>query len=388
MHNIVILGGNFAGASTAHYLLRHVLPLLNSNTDKSSYKVTLVSPSDHTFFKVGAPRALIGANKTELRAPFTSLTEAFASYPASTFTFILGSAIALDSATKTITIKTEKEESVHYDSLIIATGTTSNSPLWTLHNSFQETKAAFETLNSSLETAKTILIAGGGPAGVETTGEIAYKYKGAGKDITLLSGQDALLTYLQHPGVSRIAENQLSALGVKTVHKLRVVSSSLVSSGKTEVVLSDGTKREVDLYIDATGGTPNSSFLPASWLDERKKVVAEVSTLRATAAGKNIYSIGDVASFSKGNVMDSTWAIPALGYSVYEDLSNGGKGLKEKRYKPMGKPMGVVPIGPKGGVGVMFGWRVPNWFVWLIKARTFFMEKAHGIADGAEVLKA
>lgn len=328
----------------------------------------------------------MGSNKTELNAPFTSLSDAFSTYSPSTFTFILGLAIGLDSSTQTLTIKTEKEESLHYDSLIIATGTTSNSPLWTLHDSFTQTTSAFEDLNSKLDAAKSILVAGGGPAGVETTGEVAYKFRGTGKSITLLSGADAVLSYLQHPGVSRIAEQQLSKLGVTTVHKLRVVSSSVVG-GKTEVVLSDGSKKVVDLYIDATGGTPNSGFLPASWLDERKKVLADSSTLRVKA-GKNVYSIGDVASFSKGNVMDSTWCVPALGYSVYEDLSGGGKMLKEKRYKPMGKPMGVVPIGPKGGVGVMFGWRVPSWFVWLIKARTFFMEKAAGLATGAEVVKA
>ncbi|KAH8790783.1 hypothetical protein BGZ57DRAFT_27138 [Hyaloscypha finlandica] len=388
MHNIVILGGNYAGANTAHYLLRHVLPLLNSNGDKPAYKVTLVSPSDHTFFKVGAPRAMVSTNKTERQAPFASLTEAFSSYPTSTFTFVLGSAIALDEKTKIITVKTEKEERVHYDSLIIATGTTSNSPLWTLHNSFEQTTTAFEDLNKSLETAKTILIAGGGPAGVETTGEIAYKYKGQGKSITILSGQDTLLSYLKHPTASRLAESQLARLGVKIIHQLRVLSTSVLESGRTEVLLSDGSKQVVDLYIDSTGGTPNSSFLPSSWLDGRKKVITEPTTLRSTPAGANVYSLGDVASFSKGNVLDSTWSIPALGYSVYEDLSKGGKGLKEKRYKQVVKVMSVVPIGPKGGVGVIFGWRVPNWFVWLVKARDFLLGKAPGLATGADVVKA
>ncbi len=50
--------------------------------------------------------------------------------------------------------------------------------------------------------------------------------------------------------------------------------------------------------------------------------------------------------------------------------------------------MGFVPIGPKGGVGVVFGWRVPSWLVWLAKSRTFFMEKAPGLATGEEVVKA
>lgn len=388
VYNIVILGGNFAGASTAHYLLRHVLPLLDSTDSKATYKVTLVSPSDHTFFKVGAPRALMAGSKTDLLKPFTSLPEAFASYPTSTFTFILGSAIGLDEKTQTVTIKTEKEETLHYDSLIIATGTSSKSALWTLHTGgFQETTAAFEDLNSRLATAKTILVAGGGPAGVETTGEISYKYKNQGKTIEILSGTTQLLTRLRHAGVSKAAEHQLAALGVKTVHNLRVASTSEIAGGKTEVVLSDGSKKTVDLYIDATGGSPNSSFLPPSWLNSQKMVTADAPTLRTPQ--KNIYAIGDVASFSLGNVPDSIWAIPALGYSVYSDLTGGkGTGLKEKKYKQITASMGVVPIGPKGGVGVIFGWRVPSWFVWLMKSRTFMLEKAAGIASGDSVQKA
>jgi NADH dehydrogenase FAD-containing subunit len=388
VHNIVILGGNFSGASTAHYLLRHVLPLLNSSESKASYKVTLVSPSDHTFFKVGAPRALIAGSKTDLLKPFASLPEAFSSYPTSAFTFILGSAIGLDEKTQTITVRTEKEETLHYDSLVIATGTTSNSALWTLHTEgFAATTSAFEDLNSRLDAAKTILVAGGGPAGVETTGEIAYKYKSQGKTIEILSGTTHLLPRLKHAGVSSGAESQLAALDVKTTHNLRVTSTSELPGGKTEVTLSDGSKKTVDLYIDATGGTPNSSFLPVSWLDSRQKVISESTTLRTPQS--HIYALGDVASFSLGNVPDSTWAIPALGYSVYFDLTEGqGKGLKEKKYKQITASMGVMPIGPKGGVGCIFGWRVPSWFCWLLKSRTFMMENAPGVATGATVMKA
>jgi len=328
----------------------------------------------------------MGASKTELLAPFVSLPEAFADYPTSTFTFILGSATALDEATQTVTIQSEKTETVHYDSLVIATGTTSNSALWTLHSSYSDSTSAFEELNTRLASAESILIAGGGAVGVETTGEIAYKYKGQGKSITLLSGSTGLLTYLQHIGVTKGAESQVRALGVSTVHNVRVASTTVLSGGKTEVVLSDGTKRTVDLYIDATGGTPNTSFLPSSWLDSRKRVLSDMATLRAPKS--NVYALGDVASFSKGNVPDSVWAVPALGYSIYADLSGGGKGLKEKKYKQIQASMGLVPIGPKGGVGVLFGWRVPGWFVWLLKGRTFMMEHAEGVASGKQVLKA
>jgi NADH dehydrogenase FAD-containing subunit len=399
MHNIAVLGGNFAGVSTAHYLLLHVLPLLNStNSNKSGYKVTLIAPNDHTFFKVGAPRALSSPD-IPLEKTFASIPEAFSHYKTSEFTFIQGEAVQLDDATKTISVNSGgdiKNTSVHYDSLVIATGTTSVSPLWTLHGDYKKTRDAFADLHSRLPQAKTVLIAGGGAAGVETAGEIAYFYKQA--SITLLSGGTRLLPRYKHTSLAKAAESQLSSLSVRTIHNLQVSSSTTLPDGKTSLKLSDGSTKVVDIYIDATGGTPNSSFLPTSWLDDSKRVATDGTTLRATSAPAGIYSIGDVASFSKGNIPDAVWSVSALGYSIWSDLRksgeekegtiDGGAVLKEKKYKQIQADMGAIPIGPKGGVGVIYGWRVPSWLVWLLKSRNFMMDKSPGLATGEAVNKA
>jgi apoptosis-inducing factor 2 len=399
MHNIVILGGNFAGVSTAHYLLRHVLPSLNSTTgDRSEYKVTLISPSDHTFYKIGAPRALVSAEIVPLDKSFASIPDAFSDYKTSEFSFIQGEAVQVDEAAKTVSVNSAgntKNTLVLYNSLVIATGTTSTSPLWTLHGDYKHTTAAFEDMHKRLPQAKTILIAGGGPGGVETAGEIAYLYKP--KDITILSGGTRLLPRLRHTGVAKAAERQLESLNVKTIHNIKATSSTELSDGKTSVRLSDGSTKTVDIYINATGGAPNTSFLPASWLDDSKRIAADMSTLRATNAPAGVYSIGDAASFSKGSVMDAQWAVPALGYSIWSDLRKTANGkerlpagtvaLKEKKYKQIAADMQAVPIGPNGGVGVIFGWKIPSFLVWLLKSRTFHFDKAPGVATGANFLK-
>jgi NADH dehydrogenase FAD-containing subunit len=398
MHNIVVLGGNFAGVSTAHYLLLHVLPLLNSTIgDKSGYKVTLIAPNDHTFFKVGAPRALSSPD-IPLEKTFASIPSAFSHYKTSEFTFIQGEAVQLDDATKTISVNSGdiKNTPVHYDSLVIATGTTSVSPLWTLHGDYRKTRDAFADLHSRLPQAKTVLIAGGGAAGVETAGEIAYFYKQA--SVTLLSGGTRLLPRYKHTGLAKAAESQLSSLSVRTIHNLQVSSSTALPDGKISLKLSDRSAKVVDIYIDATGSTPNSSFLPSSWLDDHKRVATDGTTLRATNAPAGIYSIGDVASFSKGNIPDAMWSVSALGYSIWTDLRKSGEGkegtadrgavLKEKKYKQIQADMGAIPIGPKGGVGVIYGWRVPSWFVWLMKSRTFMMDNSPNLATGEAVKKA
>ncbi|OBT52988.1 hypothetical protein VE04_08313 [Pseudogymnoascus sp. 24MN13] len=398
MHNIVILGGNWAGVSTAHYLLRHVLPLLRN--EKSQYTVTLVSPSTQTFFNVGAPRALV-SEKVANAKPFASILDAFSEYKSSEFTFIQGEAVGVDGSAKTVSLKsvvTSDRQLIRYDSLVIATGSTSASPLWTLHGDHKVTLAAFQDIKTSLPSAKTILIAGGGPSGVETAGEIAYLYRN--KDITLLSGGMRLLPRFQNDKPGKKAEQQLASLNVRILHNVRVTSSNTAQGDEVLVVLSDGTARTVDMFIDATGGAPNTSFLPTAWLDGSKRVATDMGTLRSTKAPAGVYAIGDAASYSKGTVPDATWAVPALGYSIWSDLHRaatkdgslkedtvGMATLKEKKYKQFEKDMGIVPVGPEGGVGVLFGWSVPSFLVWLLKARTFTLDKAAGLANGSDFLK-
>lgn len=266
------------------------------------------------------------------------------------------------------------------------------SPLWTLHGDHKITLAAIQDIRTRLSSTKSILIAGGGPAGVETAGEIASLYRN--KEITILSGSTRLLPRLQNDKPGKRAQRQLESLSVKTVHNVRVTSSKATKDNKLSVALSDGTTRTVDIFIDATGGVPNTSFLPAAWLDDSKSVATDVATLRTTKAPAGVYAIGDVASYSNRNIPDTYWAVPPLGYSIWSDLRAAAKehtvgiaGLKEKKYKQLEKDMQVVPVGPKGGVGVIFGWSVPSFLVWLLKSRTFFLEKAAGLAEGAEVTK-
>lgn len=400
MHNIVIVGGNLAGVATAHYLLRHVLPKLNAfDSDKPTIKITLISPSDHTFFKIGAPRAFFSNTPSLSDKVFASIPDGFSQYKSSEFDFIQGEAVNVDEATETISVKIANSTaltSVQYDSLVVATGTTSSSPLWTLHGDHHQTKNAALDIHERLLKAKTILIAGGGAAGVETAGEIAAQHNK--KDITILSGGTQLLSRLKNKNAGKTAEKRLEALGVRTIHNIKVIKSTRLSTGTTTVELSDGSTQTFDIYIETTGGKPNTSFLPPSWLDNTKRVDTDMGTLRAIKAPAGVYSIGDVASYSIGSILDAEWPVPALGYSIWSDLRgkiDGGEqgllvnkgSLTEKKYKQMEKDMQVVPIGPNGGVGVIFGWQIPNFFVWLIKSRTFFMEKAPGKATGAEFLK-
>lgn len=142
----------------------------------------------------------------------------------------------------------------------------------------------------------------------------------------------------------------------------------------------------MDVYIDATGGRPNSSFLPAAWLNEHGYVITDPKTLRAPTKG--VYAIGDVASYSAGGVIDVIYAMRPLCSSVLIDLSATDQTPpKQLQYKPM-KETQLVPIGPKGGVGSIMGWKIPSLMVWMIKSRTFMVEKVPGTVMGQDYIKA
>lgn len=385
VHNFLIIGANFGGIGAAHYLLKHTIPKLESVHKSTTYTVTLVSPSSHFFWKIGAPRTLASPDLIPISQAFVPIQDGFKDYPSDQFELVLGSATSLDEGRKTVTIKPlapSSTTSVSYSTLIIATGTTSASPLWTLHGSHEESVAAFKTLHKSLPEASTILIAGGGPAGTETAGEIGTLYPKA--NTTILSGNKSLVPRLPH-SVGAAAESKLAALGVKTVHNVRV-TSAVPSGSKTKLELSDNTTQAVDVYIDATGGRPNSSFLPASWLNEHGYVITDGQTLRTPTKG--VYAIGDVASYSAGGVMDVMYAMRPLCSSILIDLSGTSQAPpKQLQYKPM-KQTQMVPIGPKGGVGSIMGWKIPSLMVWMVKSRTYMVDKIPGTIEGKDYLKA
>jgi NADH dehydrogenase FAD-containing subunit len=405
MQNIVVLGGNFAGVGIAHYLLRDVLPLLNSTSNATEqYKVTLVSLSDHTYFNVATPRALSSPAKAPIDKLFTSIVKAFSSYKSSEFTFIHGEAVGVDENAKTVSIKgagAANTTSVQYTSLVVATGSSAD-PVFKLNGEHTVSIAALEEMHKRIPHAKSIVVAGGGATGIEVAAEMAYFYPGI--DVTLLSGTSRLLSRIKNTNVSKAAERKLAALKVKVVHNLRVKTATKVEDAtKTALEFNDGSTRVVDIYFQATGGKVNSEFLPTSWLDiSTNQVVTDGQTLRATNALAGIYAIGDVASYSNGGIPDATWSIPALGYSIWHDIHTGkvvsangeemkqgssgspanGPALKEKKYKQLESDMQVIPTGPKGGVGVMFGWSIPSWLVWLLKSRTFGIDHGQKIAAG------
>lgn len=400
IHQIVIIGASFAGLSAAHGLLKKVLPPLS--TDGKTFKVVQIAPNEEFFWKIGAPRVLVDPQSLPLEKALLPIAPGFARYSPEQYEFIKAQVTSVDSAGKTVT--TDTSATVHYDSLVIASGTVFNSPLWSISAGSDALKTAIKDIHERLPAAESVLVAGGGAAGVETAGELGYVY-GNKKQITLLSGTTHLLSVLQNQKVGQDAASRLKQLGVEVVNdNVRVVEHTQ-AGGKDVLKLSNGETKTVDVYLEAVGDKPSSKFVPNEWLDEKQRIKTDAHTLRLDVPGvTGVYVFGSVGTYSSGSMVDIMFGSTALFESIKNDVSGQGKfpsfqptscceshrltsclapGPRTKNiYKKITSDMMFVPIGPQQGVGAAFGWKLPSFIVKMAKSKDFMIGNAAKTVEG------
>lgn len=410
VHQVVIIGASFGGLTTAQGLLKDVLPAVSS-ARKQKFKVVMIGPNDLFYWKIAAPRVIVKPDVLPIEKLLLPIADAFKQYPTDQFEFIRASATSIDPTQKTVF--TSIGDSVHYDSLVIASGTTFSTSAWTISNGVDALRASVAEINEQLPRATSILVAGGGAVGTETAGEVADVYGGK-KDITLLSGSIQLLPRLKNKNVGKDAEARLTKLGVKVIHDIRVTSHNKMADGKTTLKLSDGTEKVVDVYVQATGDRPNNSFVPEAWLDAKGFVKTDGPTLRVDVPNlENVYCVGSVGSYSDGSLFAIKNAMKSLMESMRLDLmgkretsssviassdptSRGWinwltswipfygsteNGPRKIFYKTMPDTQ-LVPIGLKQGVAVAFGWKLPGLVTVMAKSKDFMLGNAPKVLAG------
>ncbi|KAJ8119013.1 hypothetical protein OPT61_g114 [Boeremia exigua] len=388
--NIVVLGASAAGLQSAHYIMKHIIPALKKHKKEAKYHVYLINPSGDWWFRVASPRVAASTTRMASEKILFDIRAGLKQYSQDDITFIEGTATDLNESTRSVTYRragASDKETLPYHALVVATGSRTYHQAFSMSADTQTTLDSIKWTNEKVSTAKDIVIVGGGPTAVEFAGEVAEHrngkpgwFSGVSKtaNITLITAADALLPALR-PAIGKAAQAKLNALGVEVLYKQRVTETH-VSGTRTLISLAKGDKIEADLYVPAFGVQPNSSFLPSHLLDEKKYLITNDKTLRVDVAGPRVYSIGDVASFSRNSVMDILGAFPVLFVNLKRDLLAYNAALpdakapgKDREYAREEREMQVVPIGSGGGVGAVLGWQVPSWFVWLLKGRDFML---------------
>jgi NADH dehydrogenase FAD-containing subunit len=264
--NIIILGGSYAGISTAHHTLKHTLPFLPSST---SYQIILISTSSQALCRPACPRALLSDSMFPQDKLFVDVAEQFQHYPQDIFRFVHGSATAVDHVKRTVAyelVSTGETQVLEFFALVVATGASTPSPLMGFNsNDAKGLRECWEEIRAKLKEAKSIVVAGGGPTGVETAGELgeflngrAGMFGGGLKDrkvrITLVTAGTQILPALR-PALAETAEGYLKKVGVEVVKDTRIVSVEPEDAGTREggltkrvtLKLSRGQGIEADL---------------------------------------------------------------------------------------------------------------------------------------------
>ncbi|KAK6465606.1 hypothetical protein DFJ63DRAFT_316804 [Scheffersomyces coipomensis] len=360
---VVIIGGSFGAIAALKTLVKS-----KNNSKNIVLSITVISPSEFSLFNIGTPRVAIETDKID--KIFFDLKKALNKYIQNTphsIKLIKGYVTDVNLDDRSVTIS--NNETIGYDNLIIASGTTTQHPAFKLDNERDSTytRESIKSLNRDIKNANKIAIIGGGATGVELAGEIGTEYKDS-KSITLFTGSSQPLPTLNKSQGDK-ASQKLKDLNVTVINNKKAKSFT-----PTSIQFNDGSTTSFDLVIPAFKLIPNSQFLKkySQYLDNDGFIKTD-DYLRLNNHHE-VIAFGDVVAQGVKSLVDIIYGqVKNVGstfdYEVYDNHS-----VTLQAYKKPGTVL-VVPIGKTGGVGTAFGLTFPSFLVKFLKSNDYMIPK-------------
>ncbi len=372
MEKIVIIGGGFAGLQ----LVKHL--------DKKKYNIKVVDRNNfHCFPPLFYQVASSGLVASNISFPFR---REFSKYPA-TVSYHMGHVKNVDTQAKTITTS---YETIEYDKLVIAAGSTNN--FFNMTN-LPEEVFCIKTVAQAVATRDAILdrlergaicqdperrrqllsfmVIGGGPAGVEIAGAIGeMKRDIINREYHELSPDDIKITLVE--GSDRL----LGAMSDKSSEKsLKYLKSLLVDvrlgetmeSYKDKVVtFKDGHQEYCETLI-WTAGVRGETIpgLPDNCLGHGGRIITDEFN-RVKGFEESVMAIGDIAlmttpDYPKGHPQMAQPAIQQ-GQNLARNL-NAGEWKYPFKYHDKGS---MATVGKNRAVVDLKHFSFGGWFAWMV----------------------
>ncbi|GLT48661.1 hypothetical protein SLA2020_222710 [Shorea laevis] len=268
-------------------------------------------------------------------------------------------------------VLTADGESIAYDYLVIATGHKDSVP-----KTRAERLDLYKAENEKIKAARSILIVGGGPTGVELAGEIAVDFPD--KKVTIVHKGPRLLEFIGF----KAAKKTLDWLKSKNVEvKLeQSVNLNSVSDGGKVYQTSAGETIEADCYFLCTGKPLGSAWLRETLLKTNldKGGGLMVDEHLRVKGHKNIFAIGDITDIpelKQGYLAQSHASVVAKNLKL---LMAGGKESKMATYKP-GSAMAIVSLGRKEAVAQFPFMTVSGCIPGMVKSKDLFVGKTRKV---------
>lgn len=236
--NVVIVGGSFAGIFLAKNL---------SETLPSGHKIILIEKNSHFFFPFVFPRySVVGGHEPKAFIPYDEILSAGRKgVPKGIFTRRRDTAVKVTKDS----IHLSSGDSIPYEYLAIATGTTSPRPSRLKsdekHGACEELRATQEEIRA----AQRIAVIGGGAVGVELATDI--KSHLPDKSVTIVHSRDRLM----HTYGERLHERVLSEMkkmGIKVLlgQRPQILAQKTENGEKTQSLqFPNGEVETFDLVV-------------------------------------------------------------------------------------------------------------------------------------------
>ena len=394
--HIVVLGGGFAGMSTAHGLERR---LYASDAD-----ITLVSRENFSLFTPMLPE--VSSGNLETRHVITPVRAQL-----HRTRFMLGDVRKVDLAKRTVTVEhmiTRATQDVAYDHLVFALGSVTSTfglpgiadralPLKTLEDAERVRNHIISVLelaavtNDPAERKRllTFVFVGGGFTGVEAAGEMMDFFRSVLRyyrpftiddlDVVLVEGGGKLLPELPR-GMGEYSARSLVRRGVRVL-----VNTFVAGADEEGLNLKDGTTIPTRTIVWSAGVKPSPAVAELGFDNRRGAIVVNADF--SIPGHPGLWAAGDCASAPSkdGGRVPATaqHALregPVLADNIVATLR--GKPTKPFAYESLGM---MASLGARQGVAAIFDKYIvsgfPAWVLW----RTYYLARLPGLDRQARV---
>ncbi|MBO8128407.1 MAG: FAD-dependent oxidoreductase [Peptococcaceae bacterium] len=285
-YDVLVIGGGTAGVTAATTARRHY-------RDK---RVLLIRQEERTLIPCGIPY-MFGT----LKDPMQNLNPDYVLENRG-IEILIGQVTRIDRKAKEVILSTG--EKIKYSKLVLATGSIPALPpipgidkenVFCIKKDLNHLTKILKVL----ETAKRVVIVGGGFIGVELA-EVIRKHKGL--DVTIVEILPYCLYACFDEEVCLEVENELTSLGVRIITEQRV--QQLTGENKVQSVrLDDGSELPADMVLVTTGVYPSTSLAQEAGLALGPTGGILVDRTMATS-DPDIFACGDCTykvSFFAGN---------------------------------------------------------------------------------------
>lgn len=365
---VLVIGGGAAGHNIA-FRLRDVAD------------VTLVDPKTYWEVPMAVPRLLVQPEALPARLIYSAFL--------GKARHVQGKVTAIDDHSAVVALSAGGTDTLIFDYAVIATGSAYVDPLIKAEAATDAERAEeLRGMHRRLRSARSVVIVGGGPVGVEIAAELRETFPETA--VTLVHGGASILD--ESPSrFPNWARDSLRDRGVTLLLGERVVDPAVgVQPTNGAVVTNSGRRLAADAAIWAVGAKPVSGLVSSSWpAAVQADGLVKVDRYLRVIGHESIFAVGDITNMPEGRLalvggLHAKSVAANLKRLVHRKRSSTAK---LKPYKPArpGKGLGrlmVVSLGRRDGLtSLPFGqFRIP-FLARTIKSRDMLVGSARKLVN-------